>query len=92
MRLGLLQYDDYMSTATWLAVFAFCAFAVGYTLARSQTPSTGDTLRLRTVARIGVSDARESGDASRRISVAREGNRGQDEAVLYAGVWDRANV
>jgi hypothetical protein len=38
-RLGLLAYDDYLPTATWLAILTFCSFALGYALAQSPNPA-----------------------------------------------------
>jgi hypothetical protein len=38
-RLGVLEYDDYVPTAAWLAALTFCVFAVGYTLIRSERPA-----------------------------------------------------
>ena len=39
LRLGALAYDDYVPEAAWLGALAFCAFAAGYTLARSEAPA-----------------------------------------------------
>jgi oligosaccharide repeat unit polymerase len=39
LRLGLLDYDDYLPTAAWLAVLTFCAFSAGYALVRSTVPA-----------------------------------------------------
>ena len=38
-RLGVLEYDDYVPTAAWLAALTFCAFAAGYVVVRSPTPA-----------------------------------------------------
>ena len=38
-RLGALAYDDYLPKAAWLGALAFCAFAAGYVLARSEAPA-----------------------------------------------------
>lgn len=35
IRLGLLEYDDYLPTAAWMALAAYGAFAVGYASQRS---------------------------------------------------------
>lgn len=39
LRLGLLEYDDYLPTAAWLAALAFCAFAAGYAIVRTAAPA-----------------------------------------------------
>jgi hypothetical protein len=39
LRLGLLEYDDYLPLATWLAVLTFAIFAASYAIARSKTPA-----------------------------------------------------
>jgi hypothetical protein len=38
-RLGLLEYDDYLPAAAWLATLAFCAFAAGYAAVRTAAPA-----------------------------------------------------
>jgi len=38
-RLGLLEYDDYLPTAAWLATLTFLAFAAGYAFVRTGAPA-----------------------------------------------------
>ena len=38
-RLGVLEYDDYVPTAAWLAALAFGSFALGYMVCRSPAPA-----------------------------------------------------
>lgn len=66
LRLGLLEYDDYLPTAAWLAALAFGAFAAGYGLTRSKTsakyllriyprlPKHAPIIRLMALAGIGL--------------------------------------
>jgi hypothetical protein len=66
MRLGVLEYEDYVPAGVWLAIVAFVSFACGYIVTRSTAPATfvlqacprlprrAPFLRLLIIAVIGV--------------------------------------